>query len=217
MGRTLIFFHVFCLQSTPAILIDQVNKIHFSGTYDAVDAIYCFCAGDEGPLAVCVDILKHAGSKFRIEQTAVGDRTYERFTLERIHTYVQPEDKLLYLHTKGVTKPTSLPVNLWRTYMEFFLLRRHKECLEALDTHDAVGLNWHVAPQPHFSGNMWWCTGAYFLSLPRTIGPGFCDPEFFIGLNKPRCKVLMDSIINHYHEPFFFSQYVDSKEGGPSN
>lgn len=209
MGRCLVFFHIYCLQSTPGILNDQITKLVFSGTYDAVDAIYCFLAGNQEHINQCLDLINQSGSKFHVELIQPKDTSYERLTLERIHTYIQPEDKFLYIHTKGITKPGHTNVRHWKTFMEYFLMKRHKECLEALETHDAVGVNWHNSPQPHFSGNMWWCKGEYFLKLPTTIGGDYWSPEFFLGWKNPKVKNLKESHVDHYHKPFPLKEYID--------
>ncbi|KAK9904321.1 hypothetical protein WJX75_009107 [Coccomyxa subellipsoidea] len=41
-------------------------------------------------------------------------------------------------------------------------------------------------PGYHFSGNFWWATGAYLLTLDPKIGDLYHDPELFIGSNAPR-------------------------------
>ena len=202
-----VFFHIYCLPCTPGILHDQITKLHFSGTYDTVDKIYCFLAGEH--IQKCQEMLQKSGSKFSVEITEPHDKSYERLTLERIHTYIQPEDKFLYIHTKGVTKPQHENVRHWKTYMEYFLMKKHKECLDLLDTHDAVGVNWHNSPQPHFSGNMWWCRGSYFLTLPTKIGGDYWTPEFYLGWKNPKTFNWMESKVDHYHNAFPFEKYVD--------
>ena len=45
---------------------------------------------------------------------------------------------ILYLHTKGVSYDKSLQtVNNWIDYMLYYLVERHKECIELLDTTNA--------------------------------------------------------------------------------
>jgi hypothetical protein len=42
----------------------------------------------------------------------------------------------------------------------------------------------------HFAGNFWWSTGKYFLSLPKKIESGYCDPESYIFLKDPKYLAL---------------------------
>lgn len=208
MPRTLVFYHIFCGHTTPIILSDQIHKIHFSGLYKDVDKIYCFLAGYPEWIAQCYDILKDAGKKFHME-VCPEDKTYERLTLYKIRNIIQPEDNFLYMHTKGISKLGHKGVHEWRTLIEYHVLYKYRDCLEALKTHDCAGINWHMDPQKHFSGNMWWSTGAYYLSLPETIGPYYCDPEFYIGLKSPNVKNFIESGVDHYHENFPYRMWVD--------
>jgi len=135
-------------------------------------------------------MLKNFGKRFKVAATGVGDTTYERFTLLKIHDYIKPEDKFLYIHSKGVrytvddskeSKQLAENIFLWRTWMEYFLIGKFMKCLEKLDTYDVVGVNYTKKEiGPHFSGNFWWSTGRYYLTLPKTIGARDFEPENFI-------------------------------------
>jgi hypothetical protein len=207
----LVLFHIYCNQTTPSILQDQITKIHFSGLYKKVDKLLCFVTGDPRWIQVCLGILHAAGKSFVIGAIVPNDTKYERTTLETMHRCVGPEDQVLYIHTKGVTRVGSPNITHWRTFLEYHLMTRADECIEALKTHDIVGVNWKTEPQPHFSGNMWWARGDYVLGLPRTIGPAYNDPEFWIGLGSPRVLELANSgaSMNHYQSLYPYSEYCD--------
>ena len=51
--------------------------------------------------------------------------------------------------------------------------------------------------------------GSYFNKLPHTMGSGYCDPEFYIGLCFPEIKCLYSSNINHYDNEFPMKYYID--------
>lgn len=88
--------------------------------------------------------------------------------------------------------------------MEYNLLFKSEECITLLDTYDIVGTGTpnggngfvctkdrNMKPLPsHFAGNFWWATGKYFLSLPKKIGDGYCDPESYIFINNPKYMAL---------------------------
>jgi hypothetical protein len=83
---------------------------------------------------------------------------------------------------------------------------------------DAVGVDWHVTPNRHFSGNFWWSSSLYIKSLPKINPPEFSIirhnnsdwsidtqngsvrdrhlGEFWIGINNPKVKCLHNSGID---------------------
>jgi len=144
-------------------------------------------------------------------QACYNDPTCERFTILAIKNFLKPEDKFLYMHTKGVTKPFEEPVYAWRALIEYQLIANHTKCLELLDSYDTVGVNYRLQPSPHYSGNYWWTTGAYFLKLPPTIGDGYTDPEMYILSANPRYHCIYDSEVNnHYEDGYPFNKYIDT-------
>lgn len=76
------------------------------------------------------------------------------------HTYYA-----LYLHTKGVTRPSD-SVSDWRACMLYWLVERWRECVAKL-THgyDCVGINQVDSPVRHFQGNFWWAKTQFIRKL----------------------------------------------------
>ena len=215
-----IFYHIYCNASTKPIVKDQTMKILFSGTYARVNTIQCFLAGIPEYIETIRSYLSHLGDKYTIVAEGPNDTTYERFTLEKMHGIVQPTDKILYIHSKGTshTSDDSLDsIFWWRTWMDYNLLFKSAECLTFLDTYDIVGTgppnggNGMVCPRDkdlkplpiHFAGNFWWSTGKYFLSLPKQIESGYCDPESYIFINNPKYMAL-DADKTPKDDPGFF-------------
>lgn len=206
MGKIYVFYHVYCNENTESIVRDQIGKIIFSPLYDLVDSIKCGLTGDEAEIQRIKEIILQYGSKFQILAEGPGDTTYERFTLHKIRDIIKADDKFLYIHSKGVTNKKSLiaktidtfikddkkdSVYWWRTYMEYFLFKESPACIKDLDNFDIVGLPMSTfSIGPHFSGNFWWSTGKYYLSLAPTIGVGYHDPESYIFTGNPKHKVL---------------------------
>lgn len=187
--RVLVIYHIYCNQQTLSVLKDQVTKIVYSGLYDALESVKCFLTGDEKFMEPIRSFLRDSGKKFIIEATGVDDKTYERFTLNRIPKLLNDEDRFLYIHTKGVSEKHANNDNVywWRAWMEYHLIFRYKECLEALQKVNLVGVGYTTKMiGPHFSGNFWWTKGSYFKTLPKNadgtlnIGNGYTDPENFI-------------------------------------
>jgi len=161
-----IFYHIYCNDNTYSIVSDQITKILFSGLYDEIDCIYCFLTGEENYIDQMIDYLLTCGKKFIIEKIGINDQSFERFTIHKIKNYILPDDKFLYIHSKGVSYKDCKYVYDWRTFMEYYLMNKHKKCIELLDIYDTVGVNLSHNPFMHYAGNFWWCRGSYFLTLP---------------------------------------------------
>lgn len=182
-----IFYHIFCNEHTLPIVKDQVTKIIFSGLYEVVKEIKCFIAGAKDKMDPIKTFLSDSGVKFVVAAEGVDDTTHERFTLTKIPSIIKDDDRFLYIHTKGIKHGGSDNIYWWRSWMEYNLIYRYKECLEQLDKVKIVGVGYTTKTiGPHFSGNFWWTKASYFNTLPKNpdgslnIGSGYTDPENFI-------------------------------------
>jgi hypothetical protein len=202
-----------------SVLRDQAGKILFSGLYDTTETIHCFCTGPEARRAAL--IVTRFGKKFYVEACDPEDKSGERFTLMNIHTFISPEDTVLYLHTKGVTKlPPSENVVLWNFYMEYHLIKQYQLCLELLEQGaDVVGLDFYPHSLPHFSGNFWWARGDHLLKLAdytHETGDKYAYTETWVcgGHQKltPRLVQLAHSGNDHYTVPYHPIMYVDAQD-----
>lgn len=210
MGNSYIFYHIYCNDHTLPIVKDQITKIVFSGLYSHVNSIYCFLSGNIENINIVQSYINNQGAKFIIVDVGENDTSYERFTLLKIKYFIKEDDIFLYFHTKGVTKPNSDAVYTWRNIMEYFLIGKYNECISKLHEYDTVGIMWNNMPWPHFSGNFWWSTGKYFLSLPNYINPyEYLAPEAYIGTNAPSHFSFYQTSDNCYETYIPFSKYID--------
>lgn len=208
-----VVYHVCALNHWESIVRDQASKLLFSGLYDAAIAIHCVCVGPEAKRAAA--LLPEFGAKFRIEACSPEDRSAERLTLRHLSRLVTPADKVLYMHTKGVTKlPPSLEVYWWAFYMEYYLIRKFKQCLDLLDQNDVVGLDYYSLSAPHFSGNFWWARGAYLETLtPPLLEPDkdkYHNTETWVCSGNVRLAQIKHSQNDHYTHSFPARRYVDA-------
>lgn len=217
-GKIYVVYHIYCNNNTKSIVQEQVLSIIMSGLYEEVDSIQCFLTGDELLVKDISNFIKKAGNKFKIVETNTNDRTYERFTLLKIHDIITENDKILYIHSKGVTQNGSENVYWWRLFMEYYLMRNVKENISYLDTYDILGVAYTEnvsGPDgpvgPHFSGNFWWSTGKYYKSLKKYIGPQYNDPEAYIFTGNPKYKMLdgkPNGSRNLYFDPITSASYL---------
>lgn len=195
-GNIYVFYHIYCNNNTLEVLKEQVATIIESGLERRSNAIYCFLTGDAQYIEAVKSYIGTLPGKFIVKSVGVGDTSYERFTLNKITGIIQDSDKFLYMHTKGVSTADKSKKNnilLWRKYMEYALIERYQDCLNALDTYDIVGVAYATRIiGPHFSGNFWWSRGSYYIELQKSvkIGEGYWDPESYIFKNNPKYYVI---------------------------
>jgi hypothetical protein len=163
--------------------------------------------------------------KFVVKDVGVDDKTFERFTLNKIAPNVGNNDAILYMHSKGVLRTSGQkigfePTYLWRNYLEYYLIRHYKKCLEKLASHDIVGVLYKERMiGPHFSGNFWWTTGAYYkrLTAHHKIGDAYYDTEAFLFKGSPtNYRVDGDKIPDaecFYKTAYYGRLYMDDPVG----
>jgi hypothetical protein len=197
-----VFFHIATIGSYVSIMNEMVGCINSSGILNNVDFVGLGVVGN-GPVTV------HS-PKFPILYRNADVKKCEFITLKSLQDYCKRNhsSKVLYIHTKGVSTPANPCIDDWRKYMSYFLIEKYKDCISYLDEFDTVGVDWRTDPVPHFSGNFWWAKGGYIASLPCIEGLSRPDAphvisvrhnaEFWIGMNKPKTKILWDCGINQY-------------------
>jgi len=220
-GRVFIFYHIFCNEQTLNVVRDQIMKIIFSGLFEKIDKLYCFVTGKKEQIEPVKAFLESLpAAKLEIKE-GVDDSTFERFTLNSIKDKVHANDKFLYLHSKGVTRSPanraeSENVYYWRNFMEYYLIKNFQKCLDKLANHDVVGVAYkEIMIGPHFSGNFWWSTGAYFhkLTAAHKIGDFYTDTEAYLFKAKPNAyKIDKEMVPNDtflYFTPMYPKNYMD--------
>ena len=125
--------------------------------------------------------------------------------------------KILYLHTKGVTK-NCISVNSWRLYMEYFCVHRWKTCVSDLLKHDCVGSLWISGGKKHplhFSGNIWWANSSYIntkVNNALLLSDSRYDREFWIGSGNPNILNYGDDIQPKNYGGFFYENIMSSED-----
>ena len=153
----------------------QMGSILLSGLYSRIDALYA-CVLGETPEAIdaASELLQSFGAKVSILQTSQDMQQMERLTLTSLARRVQPADRVLYMHSKGISygddSEQGMNTYWWTLFMEYHLVQGHARCLDLLRIYDVVGVKWENMQRPdarpgwHFSGNFWWAAGSYLRS-----------------------------------------------------
>lgn len=161
-------------------------------------------------------------SNIRLVSQDALPNEYEIPTLRSLKNFCDNDTAnsvVLYLHHKGVTRPTDPCVTDWRALMLHFNVENWQQCVDKLtEGYDTVGVNWMSESEyPHYSGNFWWATSEYIkqlpvLSMPRdndfrsqlnvNSADHRLDSEFWIGGSNPHAYSFHNSTVNHYHNTY---------------
>mgnify|MGYP003642165195 CR=1 FL=1 len=188
-----VFYHMYCVNNYIERFLNTYNKIVKAELINTCKNINITIIG-ENQTAVCSSQIKDLEKVKTTYPTtsSIG----ETDTLRAIYQHCQnnPNDKILYLHSKGATRGANLNVQAWVDYMEYFLIEKYDKCLQKLKNYDTVGVEYSELPKQHYSGNFWWANASYI----NTLRPFETGLQTSI-INNPRwyCEFwLLDNICN---------------------
>jgi hypothetical protein len=210
------------------VLNELLDRIYISGLYDKVNDIYLVINGGISLLTF------EKKDKYIIHNPNKNISHCEFPALDLIwkHSQVQDDLTILYLHTKGVTKPNNRYILDWTELLTYFNIDRWNDALIELEKNDVVGVNlsgnpndinehpstWGYGKAPlHFSGNFWWSKSSH---IKRLINPYDFPPDdnwvewrvlcemWICSYQQGNFKSLWNSNINHYKELYPKDKYV---------
>ena len=207
-----IFFHVATVGSYTRVVDEMHHVLSESGLIGAASVMRygvvgggIFAPSPEAP----------ADTKIRSDTNLETGEFLTLAMMEEVAASASEPMAMLYLHTKGVTKPDNPCIEDWRNLMLHFNVRRYRDALSILTTADACGVDLRRRPAPHFSGNFWWASRSYLATLPpirvamRRLPPRRGplkrgrlslrhNAEFWIGMSQGKLVSLHQSGINVY-------------------
>lgn len=195
-----VFYHVYQYGDWLDVVQEQVGLLYSSGLYEASSFFHIGVNGSQE--------LPNPGDKFSIHYNP-HPWTEETPTLQSLRQFCEqnPEWKVLYFHTKGITQP-SKQTNDWRKVMEHFCIERWSDSVEMLDRHDTVGClfmdDCYYGFYPHYSGNFWWAKSQYVQKLDHSyLNQGIRqNREFWIGTGGGSMFSFLNTGLNHYANEF---------------
>jgi hypothetical protein len=209
MNKIQIFYHLYCVNDCYERFISTYNKIVLSGLIERVEQINAVLVGPNSGLIQSK--LKNHSKVIVFEK---HNSNTEAETLNMVWDYCKNNNGyVLYLHSKGVTRPTNANMSDWKNLMEYFLIEKYESCLEALKNNDVCGVNFlSGTTKPHFSGNFWWATTEHIKKL-KNIKPDINDRlycEFWVldTDKKVKHKEMHNSNINHYKDRYPIEKYA---------
>jgi hypothetical protein len=126
--KRVIFWSICQLNNWKFIVLDQYYRLLYSGILKEVDSVYITVIGDED-----MSWLFEKNEKFIFDKKGEY-KHYERTCLHSLLEWSKHnESDILYMHTKGVSRPDNINVQEWRRMLEYFLIDNYQNCLEKLE------------------------------------------------------------------------------------
>jgi hypothetical protein len=224
-----IYINVATINNFNEVLNYLLNKINESGLYDKCWNVYIIVNGDTSLLEI------DKKEKYIVYNANKTTDVVEFPSLHLLWLHsneiIDEDYNILYLHTKGVTKPNSGPVKDWTEYMSYFNIEKWQDRIMDLKNYDTTGVNlsgnvedydknpetWGYTKSPlHYSGNFWWSKSSYIKNLPN---PYDWKPdknylkwrvmcEMWLCQNKGNFYNAWASRINHYMAEYPRSNYT---------
>jgi hypothetical protein len=202
-----VFYHVYQIDNWQELFNEQFGAIEKSGLLDATEFVHLGINGSS--------VFNYPKV---ISQTNPNQHMEETETLKYLKNFSEknPGYKILYLHTKGVGKHLDL-MDDWRKMMNYFCIERWEECVDILDSYDAIGCNYFedtwLGHYPHFSGNFWWAKSDYINTLDHSFlkTSRRWDREFWIGTGNGKMHEIFNSEVDHFQQRYPRTKYENKK------
>lgn len=211
-NKIAIFYHLMQAPGWERMYQDQMHTLYSSGLMSRCEFVNIGVNGNENlfytPPRAIVNINSFQPSEYDTL------KRIEKFSLDTLCNY-----KILYFHSKGMSRTNHLNSQWWRLYMEHYLIREWKKCIRFLDKYDCAGASYfedtYVGFYPHFSGNFWWANSNYIKKLDTSYlsQENRQKTEFWIcsnfNENKPKIKSLSPFTSCHYANAHTPDKYID--------
>ena len=174
-----VYINVAVMGHVNDVLQQQLELLHDSGLYLRSSAITLLVNGDASLLKINI---ADPANKIYISNLITDINSYEFPALHQLWVDASESDfAVLYLHTKGVSKPNQRSVKDWVNYLLYFNVEDWRNRLKELLVYDCTGVNlrgsasnpvehpenWFIEGSPlHYSGNFWWARSVYIRQLP---------------------------------------------------
>lgn len=220
-NKLYIYIHVAVLGNFSEVVKNLINRIDGSGLYDVIKEVKFAVNGDIS----LIDKIE-LKSKYNVIHVAPDAKEYEFPTLNLMWNDALRDNGItvLYIHTKGISRAGSKPVEDWVNYISYFNINRWKDRWNDLHIkkYDCSGVNLlgthdHSVEKGqtplHYSGNFWWAKGSHLATLHSPyahkelfLAPyikNYVNAEMWVASNKNgKYFNAFTSNINHYHKEF---------------
>ena len=207
------------------IVTNQIlEEINNSGLINKIENLFFFVLGDLNKNNLeKIKKIQNLNPKYKVKSIRKEIQTYEKITLNSLLDDCKNKYKnckILYAHSKGVTRVGNKNVEDWVKYLTYFNVNKHEECIKFLEKYDTCGVNLHKEPSLHYSGNFFWANSEYIKNLVELdirehfichedYAKYYLASEMWICSQTKNCVSLHNSNINHYHQGYKLDDYKD--------
>ena len=194
-------------------LDELLQRIKDSGCLKYIERIFINNIGTP------IDPYKYETDSIKVINHSDDTKYFENCTLKMLYLYAQhnPDAKILYLHTKGVSHKRDtycVPGIIdWTNFMIHSLVDHHADCIKLLEHVEMIGVNYrdtlYYTDKSHFSGNYWWTRADYFSTLNMHKFNEKYDAELEIMRNNPTFYNI-HSTTRPWHQPYPLHEYKDA-------
>lgn len=195
--KNIHYYHVFAAGPWQLILNQHMMAVCNYGLMEELDEIRIGIVGPPEARKRVKETLEASLVAEKVKIVVERGMAWEQATLTELWKAAQTEDaNYFYAHTKGAFD-RALQKQLWCRSMIFFNVVAYPVCLDALQTHDAVGCHWITAEKyphmvcktntegvPYFAGNFWWSKSEHIRQLPEPPRNHRFEAEFWIGMKE---------------------------------
>lgn len=227
-NENIIYFHICLLNNWLEVVNDMINEIFNSFLINKIKYVFFFVLGEKNEKNISdINNLLNKNDKFYLRSFEENMKIYEKSTLNFLLQDCKnnlENCKILYLHSKGITKPDNINVYYWRKYMEYFVIHQNDICIKILNESDTCGVNYRKLPKKHYSGNFWWSNSNYIKNLDPLstfeiilqnckssdhFWIDYLEPEMWICSKAHKCANLHTFYKNPYLESYLPEEYKD--------
>jgi hypothetical protein len=159
------FWHIWMTAHWFTVITDQMRILLTSGLYDECEEINIGCIGSVAERDFLQKYVVDVYPKLKIKYFSERAEDYEFPTLRLIE---EEEGHYVgfYFHTKGVTRPFEVVIQVWRNYMNEKILNLWREHYDRVEIEYEVSSMGYLKDPNHFSGNFWWFRRDYIDRCP---------------------------------------------------
>jgi hypothetical protein len=195
--KIIVYFHIATIGNYQEIVDEVFKSLYKTNLINVADKINLCVVGDGN--------VNYVDNWNIVYQQTPDINVGEFYTLKLIELYSKQtitNDKILYIHTKGVTTPNNECINDWRKYMLYFNVEQHEQAVKELNVFDTYGVDLVDEPTKHYSGNFWWSNSNHINKLPSIDE-----------ISKPDAK----AILTVRHNAEFWLMMVDGQHKSAHN
>ena len=223
MKKIKVFWNINELANWKIVFDQQFECMKASGLLDAADEVILMGNGRQQTFTPL--LAEHSDyPKIKLVSVAGNASLFEYPGLMFMQQMAQEAKEpfnICYIHLKGLTRWGNPYVEDWKLWLNWCVIERWQDNVEALQTHDTSGPNWEQEPWPHHSSNFWWANSEYIAKLDPLVHPHKLvslgvtqfkghghwrfDHEAWIGSGNPSAHEIARSFEvggDHYHKPY---------------